>query len=469
MTSPPSDIHDKSEVVHRDPESLGLQADDETGSPFVEVINTHTENLSHNDDGPSEDPIPIPAAPQSESPALPGTRGELPPVILLRHRMGYSTVELTPHQRVTYTSEDLEEFLFYKEQKYGAVNVLGRFSELLRVVASFTVFCQVFSMTSTEWHLVRYAGSYQSIGLFVACQEHLLQQCSHRSSSIFAREVVNIATGSVVCTTSYAFARRYVGTMWALGILQLLSIFVTVVCSCRVASRPTRSLAIAIIKWLFLLCMLLGVVNTVLFHFYVSCDRQACAARNESAPVCITQYSWGYNLYIAGTVLSAVCWMMALCMCSYIQKIEMNARDQMRSERSRRQNNGMDAGTTRQNFVENASRRGSSMVQRNAASANWGGSGHPTCSMLSVDAPPPPLDPNGQHHASEDYMTAVELGVKIAGANDWVYDDKSDMYYSFDRNMFWDPLTTEYYNCALKSWQESSDISSYRYHHVPIG
>ncbi|CAG9576819.1 conserved hypothetical protein [Leishmania major strain Friedlin] len=56
-----------------------------------------------------------------------------------------------------------------------------------------------------------------------------------------------------------------------------------------------------------------------------------------------------------------------------------------------------------------------------------------------------------------NYLTAAELGVLIAGATDWVYDDRSDMYYSFDRNMFWDPLTQEYYNCALKSWQESPD------------
>ncbi|CBZ28313.1 conserved hypothetical protein [Leishmania mexicana MHOM/GT/2001/U1103] len=54
-----------------------------------------------------------------------------------------------------------------------------------------------------------------------------------------------------------------------------------------------------------------------------------------------------------------------------------------------------------------------------------------------------------------NYLTAAELGVLISGATDWVYDDRSDMYYSFDRNMFWDPLTQEYYNCALKSWQES--------------
>ncbi|CCW70479.1 unnamed protein product [Phytomonas sp. Hart1] len=56
-----------------------------------------------------------------------------------------------------------------------------------------------------------------------------------------------------------------------------------------------------------------------------------------------------------------------------------------------------------------------------------------------------------------DYITAAELGVQIDGANDWVYHDRSDMYYSFERNMFWDPLTHEYYNCALKCWQETPE------------
>ncbi|CCW63636.1 unnamed protein product [Phytomonas sp. EM1] len=59
--------------------------------------------------------------------------------------------------------------------------------------------------------------------------------------------------------------------------------------------------------------------------------------------------------------------------------------------------------------------------------------------------------------SNPDYITAAELGVRINGAQDWVYHDRSDMYYSFERNMFWDPLTHEYFNCALKCWQETPD------------
>ncbi|CUE74083.1 Hypothetical protein, putative [Bodo saltans] len=52
------------------------------------------------------------------------------------------------------------------------------------------------------------------------------------------------------------------------------------------------------------------------------------------------------------------------------------------------------------------------------------------------------------------YITAAEMGVEIAGSDDWVYAEQADMYYSFALEMFWDPINREYYNCRLGRWQE---------------
>lgn len=54
-------------------------------------------------------------------------------------------------------------------------------------------------------------------------------------------------------------------------------------------------------------------------------------------------------------------------------------------------------------------------------------------------------------NSDANYLTARELGVSIPHANDWVYDDRSDMFYSFSINSFYDPLSGEFYNVALKT------------------
>lgn len=56
-------------------------------------------------------------------------------------------------------------------------------------------------------------------------------------------------------------------------------------------------------------------------------------------------------------------------------------------------------------------------------------------------------------------LTAKELNININGADDWAYDDHSDMFYSFELNSFWDPLICAYYNCMTRTWHSHvSDI-----------
>lgn len=636
------------------------------------------------------------------------TTAFLPQVFLLRHRMGYSTVTLSSKQRATFTRADLEDFLLYKEQKYNAVNSLGRFSVLLLLISTFAVFCLVFSACSTDWHTVAYDGFYQGMGLFVACRQwdRLLVQCTHPTSVLFSRSVVDpvaaASTGAaVVCYVSRAWARGYVAGLWTVGILHLLGQLAALGLIVHISLRPTRTASLLWVVWILLVCLLLGVINCVLFPFYVRCDRRACQGRgggggggNDDGRLCSEGFGWGYSLYIAATALHALCFLFAFAMDHHIRRIRADAKVLLRQERRRKvveeaaeefvkqiilDNSSSSGGTAGRITANNTNASNSNnyeslnntlatlnmgaTYQHHLGSILQGGLGasrrvspsqsphHHTMAMTTtprllpagpglatVDisragdpnkrratefgrggyalqqtvvrqrrgrprpphpsplqqqqrgsscspgldygggggvgsssssglrglrvilspgsgasggshiyasevAPTPPshtqpsaarsprprsaantrrpstcdtsgvgggvgVQPRGPHpslpspfsaeeelphqhkqpqqptpepkvysttrkqrqrlrcvmydhdgavEGDDDYLTAAELGVPIAGASDWVYDDKSDMYYSFERNLFWDSLTGEYFNCGMRTWQETPD------------
>ncbi|KPA84250.1 hypothetical protein ABB37_02290 [Leptomonas pyrrhocoris] len=577
-----------------------------------------------------------------------GSAWGIPSVVVLRHRMGFSTVELTAHQRETYSRYDLENFVLYKEQKYNAVNVLWRFCLLLMFILTFSVFCLVFSTCTTEWVALQHTDSYLSLGLFVACHNRSWSECAPRVSSRLEWTVTDVVTGATLCTASANFVHRFIGAIWSMAILQLLCELIALALTAWIAARPTRSGALVMLFFDLLLGTLSGVVAVVLFHHYSSCLRQTCEGEHLSGRLCNVSWRYGYKLYLGALAVHGLLLLLALCMHSYIHNIRVTARKQLRAERHRASRRHADAveymvhvmnsttggtddhhhrhrheeeegedgsggvggyGRDNEAALGEASpneRRRLATTQRGTRSGEGGSPppprdapeqpGHSTLHISFADVPdrerrrspsareqrnargggdtqqgqqswrgeqgthnhlsssgrgdggaarsvsdltertaadsglgsevsPPtafatqrrrgdrrrqrqrtasPLFPTGsphqpQHHhvtpgasnqskrkmkkklSSEtaaytqarkrnrffmrffqraydaNYLTAAELGVPIAGATDWVYDDRSDMYYSFERNMFWDPLTHEYYNCALKTWQESPD------------
>ncbi|KPI89927.1 hypothetical protein ABL78_0999 [Leptomonas seymouri] len=563
----------------------------------------------------------------------------MPCAVVLRHRMGFSTVVLTAHQRRTYSRNDLENFVLYKEQKYNAVNVLWRLCMLLLFILTIGVFCLAFSTSTAEWVALKRTDDYLFLGLFVACHSRGLSVCSSRVSSRLEWTVTDAVTGSTLCTASADFVRRYIGAIWAMAILQLLCELIALMLTVWIAARPTRSGALAVLFFDLLLGTASGIVAVVLFQHYSSCLRRTCEGDHLSGPLCSVSWRYGYRLYLSALAVHGVLLLLALCINSYIQNIRVTARNQLRAERrrsSRRhteaeeymmrvmdgtvgeagcQGNCDGVGRQRdddaafdQHILDEAHRRlmthceardgaegvepvdGVSTVPKDqqqlahsslhvsfadapgargmprASSRgrrNTGGGGAAAApqrpsslrgeqstpyrsgsnitsgrgdaeaaAMTSSLAEGPTADsglhsesslntsftPQRRHrdqrprrrrgsppHRSDahsgpphrhvllsascaakrpsaetaaythsrkrsrffarffqreydaNYLTAAELGVPIAGATDWVYDDHSDMYYSFERNMFWDPLTHEYYNCVLKTWQESPD------------
>ncbi|KAK7197766.1 hypothetical protein NESM_000729200 [Novymonas esmeraldas] len=539
-----------------------------------------------------------------------GSASGIPAIVVLRHRMGYSTVVLSAHQRATYGRHDLENFVLYKERKYDSVNVLWRFCVLVLVVLSFAVFCLVFSTCTTEWLSVQNGDTYVSVGLFVACSDRLLRTCTSRQSSQLEWVVVDAVTGATLCHASADFARRFIGALWAMGILQLICEAAALVLCLRILSRPTRSGALVALFFDLLLSMCCGITTVVLFTFYTACLRRTCEGQHVSSKVCNVHYRYGYRLYIGAVAVHGLLLVLALCMHSFIHNIRVTARQQLRHERRRLAREVQEddyvvrmlssppttdlpssagaaaaaasggvggsehvwsgsgtrpAWTTARAAPAPATRRHAAMASTTTAtttvspvsagathpSTSWGnrsgGVGEREASDAAVDAGERagrhvatlrpallaaaessvgraerdaedgalagvaaprardgvPLHQDRPHISfagvpdvadagaellsgsrrgpasrptrarrrarlghrtlrrffdreyDANYLTAAELGVPIAGATDWVYDDRSDMYYSFDRHMFWDPLTHEYYSCALKSWQES--------------
>ncbi|GET89861.1 hypothetical protein, conserved [Leishmania tarentolae] len=656
---------------------------------------------------PLDVPLLISAEEQEPRNSLPN----IPSVIVLRHRMGCSTVVLAPHQRAFYSRYDLENFVLYKEQKYNAVNVLWRFCVLILLVLGFSFMCLVLCVCTTEWLSVQNKDSFLSVGLFFSCHSRFLRICTSRQSAWVEWIVLDAVTGTTLCHASAEFVRRFIVAMWTMGILQLLCEVVALFLGLRIVARPTRSGALVLLLVDLLLSVCIGIVTVVLFEVYTSCLQRTCEGEHVSGDSCSTHHGYGYQLYIGAVFMHVLLLVLAVCMYSYIHSIRVTSRKQLRAERRRisrghraedyiahtlgsfttssitgdaaggcsarstwngarttsplechrperqpsivaavpsnvtenvfgdavaapsnsRRCHDQDSGDN-ENVTGDALRsvnptplqlsvsardtspaggtdfnvdsayhgsgggfdnttvalptrpaRGPLMVQHGAlhvffagvpdgvdddgdsrprsgnrsrlcrqhrsvsapffdvngpraaaggaATAALSATNHNTDSSFvtrgrcvgaavavdgynnqrqrrdpkhaspadsflsragrqcsaglqveSTEPSPAPKQKRGlsdKPHAApayqkartlqqkffrffnreydSNYLTAAELGVLIAGATDWVYDDRSDMYYSFDRNMFWDPLTQEYYNCALNSWQESPD------------
>ncbi|CAD2221505.1 hypothetical protein AGDE_10974 [Angomonas deanei] len=362
--------------------------------------------------------------------------------------MGYTTFKLSERQRAGYSWNDLEDFIMYKEHKYNSINILSRFVTFLLLCLSITIFCHAFSVSSTEWRAVRYVDYYQSIGLFVKCTETSYKQCNIRTSTNFERQLADAVTGQILCyadnsanSRTVKFVQKYIGAMWSLEILNLFFDAVVFVLLVVMSYRPTRSHILALILFLLFLNTVCGIVVCVLFPIYTRCEGKTCQARqglptaSQKGVTCSVSFLWGYKLYIGVTVLHFLCFIISFCMHNAILNIRTNTRRRLRKERKRRRK------------LKRLS--GANYVLREAASPEDLALQNSLPSTVTVLPSSPEYEA-----ARERYLTARELGVRIPGADDWLYDERSDMYYSFGQNCFWDPLTSEYYNCTLGSWQE---------------
>lgn len=81
-------------------------------------------------------------------------------------------------------------------------------------------------------------------------------------------------------------------------------------------------------------------------------------------------------------------------------------------------------------------------------------------SNSTLQMSPPRGTARNQHQPHHHrYLSSREMGVEIpssdGGSAEWVYDDSSDMFYSFEWDCFWDPLNKEFYSVSQERWADS--------------
>ncbi|RNE96897.1 uncharacterized protein Tco025E_09610 [Trypanosoma conorhini] len=342
----------------------------------------------------------------------------VPSEVYIPNRLGSTTMHLDGELRRDRAA--VEKIVLYKEVKYNRINALNRFVIFLLCLLVPCVFCMAIGVGSTEWLVVAKDHNYRSIGLFFACLDGVAGLCLRRGSSWYPRVLRDRVTGKTICEASHAFVRAYITSMWMLGLVQFICIMLGLIVALRIANRPTRSHSSFVVMCLLLLALLCGVVVCVLFHFYTRCERQLCKSLRDPSLGCHVEYDWGFEVYIASICFNFCACITSLCLWSYPHSLR--ARTDQKYEQRREQE-----------------RR-----RRERASTGAAEKGNPVNRLLR----PILGEPEGPV-----YLTAEEFNITIEGADDWVYDDRSDLFYSFELDMFWDPLTRDYYSRELRSWQ----------------
>ncbi|KEG06904.1 hypothetical protein DQ04_11701020 [Trypanosoma grayi] len=380
----------------------------ENGNNNTIKWNGNTSNLNHECNG-------------AISPFEPVTPTNIPSQLIIPHRLGNTRMTLNMAQR--QNREEVENEVLYRELKHNSVNTLNRYVMFLLCLLVPSLLCQLFAMCTTEWFAVSYNVHYHSVGFFLACRRSVGNLCLHRTSSKFPRLLEDSITGEIVCEMTESSANAYTITMWVLGAVQLLCVVVALFFTLRMSCRPTRSRSALVAMFFLATALPCGIANCVLFAYYTHCDRCECEALHNNPSECNAGYEWGYRVYIAAVCLDFGACITSLCLSSYPYSIRSQASQLLEKRRSHER-------------------------ERRTNDHASGERSHPLDFILrSVRG-----DVEGPAH-----LTAAELGVTIDGANDWVYDDKSDLFYSFNLDMFWDPLTRDYYSRALQSWQVTPD------------
>nr|CCC46725.1 conserved hypothetical protein [Trypanosoma vivax Y486] len=348
---------------------------------------------------------------------------EIPSEVVVVHRLGNLTVRLG--ERKCPTREEAEATLLYKELKHNYVNQLDRLliSLVCFIISAFC--CHVFSALASEWLVVSNGKTHRAIGLFVTCREAVSRFCLAHSDSMFVRAIYDKKTSALVCEVTESYVRVYIILLWCLGVTQLVCICAALFLSLRVACRPTRSRCSVAVMYLLAALIPITIATTVLFTFYTKCDQRTCEALHLEPPQCIVYKGWGYNITIAAVLLDILGCLTSVYMCSYPSSLRLRAHDLLQQQNKASHDAKADASTA-----------------TGTSKSNWF-----TRISQSIRS-----DQDGL-----SYLTAGELGVCIKGADDWVYDHRSDMFYSFALEMFWDPITRHYYSTTLRSWHVTPD------------
>ncbi|CCD16901.1 unnamed protein product [Trypanosoma congolense IL3000] len=325
-----------------------------------------------------------------------------------------------------------EMLALYKELKHNHINRLDRIITLLYCLLVPSWICHIFSALATDWVLVSRPNSHHSVGLVFSCYLALVGMCIDSGSSLYSRSVHDALTGEVVCEFTDSSARAFISVIWSLGGLELIFITVSLILLLRISRRPTRSGMCVVVLSLLSVDVPCSIANVVLFYLYTRCERRECSALHLSPPECRIEYGWGLNMYLASIFFDLCACITSIYLCSYPGSLRSRAK-QLLGQLEKRQQEEWQKAQSRAVWHKSFSISRSERSRERAV---------PT-KNVDVDTTP--------------FLTATELNVVIDGADDWVYDDKSDLFYSFMLDSFWDPTTRCYYNRELQSWLVAPD------------
>lgn len=309
----------------------------------------------------------------------------------------------------------------YKELKYSRVNVFNRLVIFLLCLLFFSIFCELFSLGSTNWFVLTKNVVYHSIGLFLVCRTGVVDICLDISNAYYPCSNLNNHKGKMLCNVPTSVVNKYVTAMWVLTSIHIFCMFLTFILTFRMTCRPTRSKSAFVAMCLLLIALPCGVTNIVLFHFYTASYKSFCDSIQLKSGGCKAEYEWGFDVYIA-----TLCFNFCACLTAFFLWVYSVT---VRSEFSRLWERRVEMS----NEIVNEDNSSESVKNDSFIDRFFR-----TMRRESHNSP---------------YLSAKELGVTIDGADDWLYDYNSDFFYSFKLDMFWDPVTRCYYSRKLRSWQ----------------
>ncbi|AAQ15925.1 hypothetical protein, conserved [Trypanosoma brucei brucei TREU927] len=331
----------------------------------------------------------------------------VPSAVAVPHLLGTEPIQLTDGQR--RCRREAEQVALRKERKYYRVNRFDRFIILLFFILIPSLFLRMLSFLTSEWIVTARPKNHRAVGIITTCFLSIVNVCVEHGYSNVHLNLIDALSGRVVCEMSPTDVARLTTSMWALSGLQLCLNLLALAVMLRISCRPTRSCLHAVVMGLVVIGILLSACILGLFYLRTKCEKKGCVAHHLAPPQCTVAYGWGYGLYVAALILDLVAMLTCICLLSY--------------------NAGL------QNRV---TQRHNGTVQSEAPAS-------------SAEAP------EASEALNDQYLTAASLGIKIEGADDWVYDSKSDFFYSFKLDAFWDPVQRRYYHRKLKSWLATPD------------
>lgn len=354
----------------------------------------------------------------------------------------------------------------------GKVRKYERLPALNKVAVAFTVLCILaclgigIGLGSATWYAVD-AGSGASAR---AISWGPVRTCGNNSDcSIMNLDARNT---SINCTLSSSDLAGRFGIVWALGAFQAVVVALVGIFAISINCRPTRSGQVLAAGVFSIVGACSGAACVILFALtmgdWYHCDSTYCGTVTISP--CSEGISYGSYIFIAGIGAAFIAGILAFVLRSLhysskraakaevvadreIAEIERVKKERLRERREKAERARLaKLEAERAHAAEAAAaqqRGGLELVQEDFEDPT--AAEEPQQRVQEEEAPFPVEEEYDDEELEEP--EPIYPTFEIAGARDWVFDDRSRFYYSHVLNMFWDPSTQKYFDVETNVWR----------------